>query len=70
MGTTEENGIWMNTSDQAGTVMAVLVWILLGECNAPAHMTTTARCGVLLSPSLSSLSHLCIYARSFLFILF
>ena len=29
-GTGEENGIWMNTSDQAGTIMAFLVWLLLG----------------------------------------
>ncbi|EED95884.1 predicted protein [Thalassiosira pseudonana CCMP1335] len=29
-GTDEENGIWMNTSDQAGTIMAFLVWVLLG----------------------------------------
>lgn len=28
-GTGEENGIWMNTIDQAGTIMAFLVWILL-----------------------------------------
>lgn len=28
-GTEEENGIWMNTSDQAGTIMAFIVWILL-----------------------------------------
>lgn len=30
LGTTEEHGIWMNTSDQAGTIMAVMVWILMG----------------------------------------
>jgi len=29
-GTEEENGIWMNTSDQAGTIMACLVWLLMG----------------------------------------
>ncbi|KAL3797517.1 hypothetical protein HJC23_009881 [Cyclotella cryptica] len=29
-GTDEENGIWMNTSDQAGTIMAFIVWVLLG----------------------------------------
>jgi palmitoyltransferase ZDHHC3/7/25 len=29
MGTTEEHGIWMNYSDQAGTIMAMLVWILM-----------------------------------------
>jgi hypothetical protein len=29
-GTSDDNGIWMNTSDQAGTVMACLVWVLLG----------------------------------------
>lgn len=28
-GTEEENGIWMNTSDKAGTIMAFIVWILL-----------------------------------------
>lgn len=29
-GTSDENGIWMNNSDQAGTIMACLVWLLLG----------------------------------------
>jgi len=29
-GTGEENGIWMNTRDQAGTIMAFMVWFLLG----------------------------------------
>ena len=29
-GTSDEDGIWMNTSDQAGTIMACLVWLLLG----------------------------------------
>lgn len=28
-GTNEESGIWMNSGDQAGTVMAALVWILM-----------------------------------------
>ena len=28
-GTSEENGIWWNNSDQAGTIMACMVWILL-----------------------------------------
>jgi len=28
-GTNEESGIWMNTADQAGTVMAGLVWLLM-----------------------------------------
>jgi len=30
MGTSEENGIWCNASDHAGTLMAFLVWFLLG----------------------------------------
>ena len=29
-GTGEEHGIWMNTADQAGTIMAAMVWLLLG----------------------------------------
>ncbi|KAL7533585.1 hypothetical protein ACHAWF_004550 [Thalassiosira exigua] len=29
-GTGEEHGVWMNNSDQAGTIMAFLVWLLLG----------------------------------------
>lgn len=37
LGTSEEDGIWMNTSDQGGTIMAFLVWVLLGMC--------TIRCG-------------------------
>ena len=32
-GTSDEDGIWMNTSDQAGTIMACLVWLLLGTCS-------------------------------------
>jgi len=28
-GTNEETGIWMNSGDQAGTVMAALVWVLM-----------------------------------------
>ena len=30
IGTTDEDGIWLNRSDPAGTIMAVLVWFLLG----------------------------------------
>lgn len=29
LGTAEENGIWCNNSDQAGTIMACLVWLLM-----------------------------------------
>jgi DHHC palmitoyltransferase len=29
-GTTDEDGIWLNQSDPAGTIMAMMVWILLG----------------------------------------
>ena len=29
-GTSEKDGIWWNTSDKAGTVMACMVWVLLG----------------------------------------
>mmetsp|Transcript_18085 Transcript_18085/g.27958 ORF Transcript_18085/g.27958 Transcript_18085/m.27958 type:complete len:385 (-) Transcript_18085:2713-3867(-) len=29
MGTNEENGTWMNSADQAGTIMATLVWLLM-----------------------------------------
>ena len=29
-GTTDEDGIWLNRSDPAGTIMAMMVWILLG----------------------------------------
>jgi hypothetical protein len=29
-GTGEDSGIWMNTSDQAGTILAFFVWFLLG----------------------------------------
>jgi len=30
LGTNEEDGIWMNMSDQAGTIMCLMVWFLLG----------------------------------------
>jgi hypothetical protein len=29
LGTGEENGIWMNSGDQAGSIMATLVWLLM-----------------------------------------
>lgn len=29
-GTSEKNGIWLNLSDQVGTLMSVLVWLLFG----------------------------------------
>uniref|UniRef100_A0A7R9ZRC3 Palmitoyltransferase n=1 Tax=Craspedostauros australis TaxID=1486917 RepID=A0A7R9ZRC3_9STRA len=30
VGTTDEHGIWLNRNDPPGTIMAVMVWILLG----------------------------------------
>ena len=30
LGTSDDNGIWNNRSDPAGTIMAMMVWILLG----------------------------------------
>jgi hypothetical protein len=30
VGTTDEHGIWLNQSDPAGTIMAMMVWVLLG----------------------------------------
>ncbi len=30
LGTTDEHGIWLNQGDPAGTIMAMMVWILLG----------------------------------------
>lgn len=42
-GTGEENGIWMNTSDQAGTIMAFLVWLLL--CYSAWTFTALASTG-------------------------
>lgn len=30
IGSSEENGIWMNQSDTAGTIMALMVWFLIG----------------------------------------
>jgi len=30
VGTTDEDGIWLNQNDPAGTIMAMMVWILLG----------------------------------------
>lgn len=41
-GTSEENGTWMNTSDQAGTIMAALVWLLmLYSCVTVMLLTAT-----------------------------
>mmetsp|Transcript_61445 Transcript_61445/g.150388 ORF Transcript_61445/g.150388 Transcript_61445/m.150388 type:complete len:447 (+) Transcript_61445:177-1517(+) len=30
VGTNDENGIWLNRSDPAGTIMCMMVWVLLG----------------------------------------
>ena len=30
VGTTDEHGIWMNQNDPAGSIMAMLVWVLIG----------------------------------------
>ena len=41
-GTKEENGTWMNSSDQAGTIMAALVWLLmLYSCVTVLLLTAT-----------------------------
>jgi len=41
-GTREENGTWMNSSDQAGTIMAALVWLLmLYSCVTVMLLTVT-----------------------------
>jgi len=29
IGTTDEDGIWLNQSDPAGTIMSILVWVLI-----------------------------------------
>jgi len=42
-GTTEEDGIWMNTSDQAGTIMSMIVWLLMGY--SALTITFLARAG-------------------------
>ena len=30
MGTSDDDGIWLNRSDPAGTIMSCLVWFLIG----------------------------------------
>jgi len=42
-GTGEEHGIWMNMADQAGTIMAAMVWMLLGY--SAITITMLARTG-------------------------
>ena len=42
-GTAEDSGVWMNTADQAGTVMALTVWFLLGY--SACTMTMLAETG-------------------------
>jgi len=43
LGTREADGTWLNYSDKAGTVMALLVWVLIGYC--AATMIVLARRG-------------------------
>lgn len=43
MGTREMDGTWLNYTDQAGTAMALLVWVLIGYC--AATMIVLARHG-------------------------
>jgi palmitoyltransferase ZDHHC3/7/25 len=33
LGTSDEDGIWLNQNDPAGTIMCVMVWILIGYSN-------------------------------------
>lgn len=40
IGTTDDAGIWMNKSDQAGTIMACLVWLLLSTYIANVYTCT------------------------------
>ena len=42
-GTSEDSGIWMNTRDQAGTILALTVWFLLGY--SAATITFLAQTG-------------------------
>jgi hypothetical protein len=52
-GTAEEDGIWMNRKDQAGTLMSLLVWLLISEwqCNNHScfciHVCSIHRCHAL-----------------------
>ena len=43
LGTRESDGTWLNYTDQAGTAMALLVWVLIGYC--AATMIVLARHG-------------------------
>eukprot|EP00977_Amphora_coffeiformis_P029424 scaffold40646_cov206-Amphora_coffeaeformis.AAC.1 len=43
IGTSDEHGIWLNQSDTAGTIMAVLVWVLIGYSSLT--MTFLAKTG-------------------------
>lgn len=40
LGTSEESGIWMNSGDQAGTIMASLVWVLMLYSSSTITMLT------------------------------
>ncbi len=52
VGTTDEHGIWLNRSDPAGTIMALMVWLLLGY--SALTMTLLGKTGGI-PPSLSIL---------------
>ena len=53
IGTSDDSGIWMNSSDQAGTIMACLVWLLLGAYHE--HVVVAYSCLFILT---SILHHL------------
>jgi DHHC palmitoyltransferase len=52
IGTSDEDGVWLNQGDPAGTIMAVLVWVLMGY--SALTMTLLAATGGI-PPSLAML---------------
>jgi hypothetical protein len=53
LGTSEEHGVWMNTSDKAGTIMSLLVWLLLGTF----PVTVTVPTHVMWYPSIALMTY-------------
>lgn len=64
VGTADEHGIWLNQSDTAGTIMAVLVWVLMAYASftmtllaATGGLPVTAALGYNILAALALASH-------------
>jgi hypothetical protein len=49
-GTSEENGVWMNTSDTSGIIMSSMVWLMICKSNYMRHFIYVLHNATLYNP--------------------